>query len=206
VINISLNTVKIQNWDKTITVIPTYRFLDAPYRNWRGMQESGGRRIKRALQIDLNTIRFCDDDMIARLRAIDLVREYVETGLAQSAPPEEAHDASACHPFCGPQLTNIGVFRAYVTNYLRQRPDLHHEGMTMLVRQLDPGPTGLPLEVYVFAKTTEWVEYEGIQAEIFEHLVAAAPQFSLRVFQEPTGVDMRALTAPRNEAAEEAKP
>jgi miniconductance mechanosensitive channel len=158
------------------------------------MQESGGRRIKRAIQIDLNTIRFCDQEMIERFKGIDLVRDYVNDKLEQAAQWDDTHGASPGNPFSGPQLTNLGVFRQYVTRYLKQRPDLHHEKMTWLVRQLDPGPTGLPLEVYVFARTTEWVEYEGIQADIFEHLVAAAPQFCLRVFQEPTGVDLRALT------------
>jgi miniconductance mechanosensitive channel len=193
VLNISLHTVKVQNWDKTITVIPTHKLLSTPYRNWRGMQESGGRRIKRAIHIDLNSVRFCDEEMIGRYRQIDLVKDYLEARLAEIVRWDETHGTAAGNPFAGPELTNVGVFRAYVTNYLKRRSDLHQEGMTLLVRQLDPGPTGLPLEVYVFAKTTDWVEYEGIQADMFEHLLAAAPQFDLRVFQEPTGVDFRAL-------------
>jgi miniconductance mechanosensitive channel len=196
VINIALHTVKVQNWDKTITVIPTYKLLDTPYKNWRGMQESGGRRIKRAIHIDLNSIRFCDQEMIERFGKIDLVREYVEARLAGIGPSDNPRASCAENPSEGQQFTNMGVFRAYVANYLKGRPDLHHEGMTLLVRQLAPGPTGLPLEIYVFTKTVVWTEYEAIQADIFDHLVAAIPQFDLRLFQEPTGVDFRALVGP----------
>jgi miniconductance mechanosensitive channel len=193
VINISLHAVRVQNWDKTITAIPTYRLLDTPYKNWRGMQESGGRRIKRAVHIDLNSIRFCDQEMIERFRQIELVRDYVEVKLADAAQWNEAHRVGADNPFNWRQLTNMGVFRAYVINYLRGRPDVHQEGMTLLVRQLAPSPTGLPLEIYAFTKTVEWPEYEAIQADIFDHLVAAMGQFDLRVFQEPTGMDFQAL-------------
>jgi miniconductance mechanosensitive channel len=197
VLNISLHSVKVQNWDKTITTVPTHKLLNTPYRNWRGMQESGGRRIKRAIHLDLNTVRFCDGEMIDRYRKVDLVKDYVEGRLAEVVEWARTHEAEACNPFAGPELTNLGVFRAYVTNYLKCRSDLHQEGMPLLVRELDPGPSGLPLEVYVFAKTTDWEAYEGIQADIFEHLVAAAPQFDLRVFQQPTGVDFRALIGPQ---------
>jgi miniconductance mechanosensitive channel len=197
VLNISLHTVTVQNWDKTITTVPTHKLLSTPYRNWRGMQESGGRRIKRAIHLDLNTVRFCDGEMIDRYRQVDLVKDYVEAKLAEVVQWAETHETAACNPFAGPELTNLGVFRAYVTSYLKCRPDLHQDGMTLLVRELDPGPSGLPLEVYVFTKTTAWEEYEGIQADIFEHLVAAVPQFDLRVFQQPTGVDFRALIGPR---------
>jgi len=197
VINISLHAVRVQNWDKTITAIPTYRLLDTPYKNWRGMQESGGRRIKRAGHIDLNSIRFCDQEMIERFRQIELVRDYVEVKLADAAQWNEAHRVGAENPFNGRQLTNMGVFRAYVINYLRGRPDVHQEGMTLLVRQLAPSPTGLPLEIYAFTKTVEWPKYEAIQADIFDHLVAAMGQFDLRVFQEPTGMDFQTLAGQR---------
>lgn len=179
VINVSLHTVRVRNWDNTFTVIPTYKFLDTPYKNWRGMQESGGRRVKRAINLDLNSIRFCDQEMIDRFCQIDLVKPYVERKMAQAGPSE---------------MTNAGVFRAYVYGYLKRCPDLHQEGMTLLVRQLDPSPTGLPIEVYAFTKTTDWVAYEMVQADIFEHLVAAASQFDLQVFQEPAGADFRMLT------------
>lgn len=184
VLNIALHTVKIQNWDKTITVIPTYKLLDTPYKNWRGMQESGGRRIKRAIHIDLNSIRFCSQEMLDRFKKIALVKEYIETRLAD----------------IGRQFTNMGVFQAYVANYLKSRPDIHQEGMTLLVRQLAPSPTGLPLELYMFTKTVSWVEYEAIQADIFEHLVAAVHQFDLRIFQQPTGADFQALAGARQAA------
>ena len=182
VINIALYTVKIQNWDKTITMIPTYKLLDTPYKNWRGMRESGGRRIKRAIHIDLNSVKFCDQELIGRFSKIALIKDYIEARLIDS----------------GQQLTNMSVFRAYVINYLKSRPDVHHEGMTLLVRQLAPGPNGLPLEVYVFTKTVVWTEYEAIQADIFDHLVAAVPQFDLRVFQQPTGMDFQALAGSAN--------
>jgi len=190
VINIALHTVKIRNWDKTISVIPTYKLLDTPYRNWRGMTESGGRRIKRALYIDLNSVRFCDEEMIKRFENIDLVKKYVERHLDGMKPGQDACDRHIC---AERELTNVGVFRAYMTAYLKSREDLHQEEMTLLVRQLDPSPTGLPLEVYAFTKTTQWAAYEVIQAEIFEHLVAAAPSFGLWVFQQPTGSDFQIL-------------
>ncbi len=201
VLNISLHAVTVQNWDKTITTVPTHKLLNTPYRNWRGMQESGGRRIKRAIYLDLNTVRFCDGEMIERYRKVDLVKDYVETRLAEAVRSAGANETTDCTPFAGPELTNLGVFRAYVTSYLKCRADLHQQGMALLVRELDPGPSGLPLEVYVFTKTTDWAEYEGIQADIFEHLVAAVPQFDLRVFQQPTGVDFRALVEPQPLAA-----
>ncbi len=198
VINIALHTVKIQNWNKTFTIIPTYKFLDTPYKNWRGMTESGGRRIKRALYIDLNSVKFCSPELIERLRKIDLVREFIDNTLAECAAEREVQDASAVLPNAEQQLTNVGVFRAYMTEYLKHHPDLHHEKMTLLVRQLEPGPNGLPLEVYVFTKTTAWEAYEDIQANIFEHLIAALPDFELQIFQQPTGVDFRALTGTPN--------
>ena len=192
VMNISLHTVKVQNWDNTITVIPTYKLLEAPYKNWRGMQESGGRRIKRAINVDLNSIRFCDRGTLERFKNIGLIREYVEAKLSElaqkSSVPVSLESTSST-----PQLTNMDVFQAYVTNYLRDRPDLHQEGMTLMVRQLAPSPTGLPLEIYAFTKTVEWGEYEAIQAEIIDHLLGAMPQFDLRVFQERSGADRRAV-------------
>jgi miniconductance mechanosensitive channel len=196
IVNIALHTIKVQNWDNTITVIPTYKLLNTPYRNWRGMTESGGRRIKRALYVDLNSVRFCDEAMVERFQQIDLIADYVSAhleGVILSDEDGQPCDRRVCSEH---ELTNVGVFRAYMTAYLKSREDLHQETMTMLVRQLDPGPTGLPLEVYVFTKTTAWAEYEAIQAEIFEHLVAAAPAFDLQVFQQPTGTDFRALTNP----------
>ena len=194
VANVALHTVKVRNWDNTTTVVPTHKLLDTPYRNWRGMTESGGRRIKRAIHVDLNSVTFCDSGMVDRYRKIGLIRDYVEervAGVAAGGGRDEACTGDVCVEH---ELTNVGIFRAYVAAYLRSRADLHQDGdMMILVRQLDPGPMGLPLEVYAFTKTTQWAEYEAIQAEIFEHLVAAAPSFGLRVFQQPTGTDFRAL-------------
>lgn len=191
VMNIALHTIKVRNWNNTITVVPTHKLLTTPYRNWRGMTESGGRRIKRALYIDLNSVRFCDQELLDRLRQIQLVEDYIATHLEDTEADHCDRQVCADH-----ELTNVGIFRAYMMAYLQQRDDLHQTDLTLLVRQLDPGPTGLPLEVYAFTKTTAWEDYEAIQAEIFEHLVAAAPAFGLEVFQQPTGTDFQALADP----------
>lgn len=195
IVNIALHTIKVRNWNNTITVIPTHKLLNTPYRNWRGMTESGGRRIKRALYVDINSVRFCDKPLLDRLRSISLVSDYLSAHLDGAVLSDD--DGIDCdRDICAEhELTNVGVFRVYMTAYLKQRDDLHQDGMTLLVRQLDPGPKGLPLEVYAFTITTAWEAYEAIQAEIFEHLVAAAPAFDLKVFQEPTGTDFRAVIA-----------
>jgi miniconductance mechanosensitive channel len=166
VINMSLHTIKIQNFDKTITIIPTHKIMEVAYKNWRGMQESGGRRIKRSIYIDLTTIKFCDQEMIERYRGIDLVRDYLDSKLVEIEQYNRGRDVNAENPLNGRQLTNVGVFHAYVEAYLHSCEEIH-EGMTFVVRQLAPGPTGLPLEIYVFTKTVVWPEYEGIQADIF---------------------------------------
>ncbi len=196
VTNVALHTIKVQNWDNTITVVPTHKLLDTPYRNWRGMTESGGRRIKRALHVDLTSIAFCDSEMIERFRSIGLIQDYVEQRIADVVARGGRDDACTRDVCAEHELTNVGVFRVYISAYLKSRADVHQEGdMAFLIRQLDPGPMGLPLEVYAFTKTTAWGSYEAIQAEIFEHLVAAAPAFGLRVFQQPTGTDFRVLAA-----------
>jgi miniconductance mechanosensitive channel len=193
VMNISLHTVKVRNWDHTITVIPTYKLMEAPFKNWRGMEESGGRRIKRAINVDMNSISFCDREMLQRFEDIHLVRDYLAARLSVDSQTGSA-PANPESLSVAPQLTNMEVFQAYVVNYLKTRQDLHQEGMTLLVRQLDPGPTGLPLEIYAFTKTVAWLEYEAIQAEITDHLLGVLPLFDLRVFQEPTGADFRAVS------------
>jgi miniconductance mechanosensitive channel len=194
VINMSLHTIKIQNFDKTITVIPTHKVMEVAYRNWRGMQESGGRRIKRSIYIDLTTIKFCDQEMIERYRGIDLVRGYLDSKLMEIEQDNRGRDVNAENPLNGRQLTNVGVFHAYIGAYLHTCEEIQ-EGMTFVVRQLAPGPTGLPLEIYVFTKTVVWPEYEGIQADIFDHLLAAASYFDLCVFQQPTGLDFKELAS-----------
>jgi miniconductance mechanosensitive channel len=193
VVNINLHTIKIRNFDMTYSVIPTYKIVDTPYRNWRGMIESGGRRIQRSLSVDMVSIKFCDQEMLDRLRKIDLLNEYLEEKIRNLEIYQIRHRDHFDSPLDGPQITNIEVFRAYIVAYLRNRPDIHTEEMPFLVRVLSPTPNGLPVELYVFAKTTNWVTYEMIQAEIFDHLLAAAQNFDLRVFQQPTGLDFAAF-------------
>lgn len=190
VVNINLHTIKIRNFDMTYSVIPTYKIVDVAYRNWRGMKESGGRRIQRSLTVDMVSIKFCDREMLERLRKIDLIAAYLDEKIARLDAYQREHADHFDSPLDGPQITNIEVFRAYITAYLKTRSDIYTTGdMPFLVRVLSPGPTGLPVELYIFTKTTEWEKYEGIQAEIFDHLLAAAGSFDLRVFQEPTGLD-----------------
>ncbi len=196
VIEIALHTVKVQNWDKTITTIPTHKLVDVSFKNWRGMQDSGGRRIKRAIHIDMNSIRFCDAEMLQRFQHFELIRDY----LASRQKEVEEHNAEsrvdASELVNGRRLTNVGTFRAYVAAYLRSHP-LIRQDMTFLIRQLAPTGQGLPLEIYVFTSTTVWADYEGIQSDIFDHLLAVVPRFELRVFQEPAGSDFAAaLHAP----------
>lgn len=194
VIEISIHSIKVQNWDMTITTIPPYALISNSFKNWRGMSESGGRRIKRSLAIDLHSIRFCNDAMLQKFSEIPLLHEYITT--KQQAidhyNSELKTDSSVC--LNGRRQTNIGVFRAYIIAYLKNNPNLNHQNMTFLVRQLAPTGNGLPLELYVFSEDTEWVRYEAIQADIFDHLLAAVPEFGLRLFQNPTGHDFRTLS------------
>jgi len=189
VIEVALHTVKVQNWDKTITSIPTHKLVEVSFKNWRGMQESGGRRIKRSLHLDMNTARFCDEEMLDRFEAIELIRDYVRERRQVVASDNSARKVDVSELVNGRRLTNVGTFRAYVVAYLRSHPHIHQD-MTFLVRHRAPTPQGLPLEIYVFTTTTEWVAYEGIQSDIFDHLLAVVPRFGLRVFQEPTGAEL----------------
>jgi miniconductance mechanosensitive channel len=191
VIDISLTTVKIQNWDKTITSIPTYDLISRPFKNWRGMSESGGRRIKRAIHLDMNTIRFADAEMIEDFKSISLIKPYVESKLEEIAAFNKENGITD-QPKNGRSITNVGTFRAYCLAYLRAYPKLRND-MTFLVRQLAPSSKGLPLEIYVFTNDTRWVSYEDIQSDIFDHLLAILPTFKLGVFQEPTGNDFAGL-------------
>jgi len=193
VLNMNLHTIKVQNWDKTITVIPTHKMVEVAYKNWRGMQESGGRRIKRSILIDMDSIKFCSQEVLAGFRKIDLINDYLVERLQIIDQFLVDNVDSIDSPLDGPQITNVEIYRAYIGAYLRSREDIHHEGLTFLIRSLAPGRDGLPIEVYAFAKTTDWVAYEGIQGEIFDHLLAAAPNFGLRVFQEPTGMDFAGI-------------
>ncbi len=192
VIDIALHTVKVQNWDKTITVIPTHKLTSNSFKNWRGMQQAGGRRIKRAVYIDQNSIRFCTPQMIERFRKIQLLKDYIERKEEELERYNREHNIDDSVLVNGRRMTNIGTFRAYVYAYLKNHPKIKHD-MTTMVRQLPPGPNGLPVEIYVFTNDIVWENYEAIQADIFDHLLSIVPQFDLRIFQNPTGHDFRAL-------------
>ena len=194
VVDVQLHTVKVQNWDKTITTIPTHRLITDSFRNWRGMSQSGGRRIKRALMIDKSSIRFQTDDEVAHFKRFRLLNEYInlkQDALAASNARLSAEDAEMVNRR---RLTNVGTFRAYVLNYLKDRDDIR-EDMTLLVRQLAPTPEGVPLEIYCFTTTTAWGEYENIQGDIFDHLMSIIEEFGLRLYQKPAGADFAGLTA-----------
>lgn len=194
VIDIALHTVKIQNWDKTFTTVPTHKFISESFRNWRGMQESGGRRIKRPLHLDVNSVRFLTEEEIDHLGRYEFLAGYMEQKRKELA---EANARAIEDGKVIPErrrLTNVGTFRAYVLHYLKNHPKVHKE-LTLLVRQLQPGPEGLPLEIYCFTNDTAWANYEGIQADIFDHLFAILPEFGLRAYQRPAGSDLFGLTA-----------
>ncbi len=190
VIDIALHTVKVQNWDKTITTIPTYKLVETSFKNWRGMSESGGRRIKRAIYIDMSTIRLCDQKMLERFERFELLSDDLRARRAEVERYNEEKGVNTEELINGRRLTNVGTFRVYVAAYLRKHPKIHQD-LTFLIRQLAPTPKGLPIEIYVFTNDIEWANYEGIQADIFDHLLAVVPMFELRVFQEPTGADWR---------------
>ncbi|ACL04023.1 MscS Mechanosensitive ion channel [Desulfatibacillum aliphaticivorans] len=187
---ITLTTVKVRNFDKTISTVPTYALISDSFKNWRGMQESGGRRIKRAIHIDMNTIKFCTEDMMQRFSRIRYISKYMEDKGVELAEHNAALGSDGENKINCRQLTNIGTFRAYVSAYLKNHP-LVHPDMTFLVRQLPPGENGLPLEIYVFCIDKVWANYEAAQSDIFDHLLAILPEFDLGVFQNPTGRDMR---------------
>jgi miniconductance mechanosensitive channel len=192
IIDIALHTVKIQNWDKTISTIPTHKFIGESFKNWRGMSESGGRRIKRALNIDVNTIRFLTDEELERLSRFEVLRDYMKEKRAALADHAAASDGADDVIPERRRLTNIGTFRAYVFNYLKAHPTIH-DGMTLLVRQLTLGSQGVPLEIYCFSNDTDWENYETLQGDIFDHLLSLLPEFGLKAFQEPAGSDFGKL-------------
>lgn len=192
VIDIALNSVRVQNWDRTITVIPTHKFLENSFKNWRGMREAGGRRIKRSVYIDMRAVRFLTEEEIDRFGRFALLRDYIAEKREELEAYNKIHASSPEVIANSRRLTNIGTLRAYLINYLRQHPGVH-QGMTLLVRQLQPTAEGLPLELYTFTNDTAWGAYEGIQADIFDHLLAMLPEFGLRVFQSPSGHDLSEL-------------
>ena len=190
VVDIALHTVKIQNWDKTITVIPTHKLIDSSFKNWRGMTDSGGRRIKRSIYIDVSTIRFCDEELLRRFQTIKLLQNYIQSKITDVDNSNRDLNLNPEQLINGRRLTNIGTFRAYINSYLREHKDIHNE-MTFLIRQLPPGELGIPIEIYVFTNDTDWIKYEAIQADIFDHLMAVVNEFDLKVFQNPSGSDMK---------------
>jgi len=193
VIEIALHTVKIQNWDKTVTTVPTHAFISDWFRNWRYMSESGGRRIKRDLSIDQSTIGFLTPAEVERFRRFELLKDYMsekEADLTEANRPVGDAD-----PVNARRLTNVGMLRAYIFRYLRNHPLINQE-MTLLVRQREPTADGLPIQIYCFTATTDWAEYEDIQSDIFDHILAIVPEFGLRVFQHPSGEDVRTLWPP----------
>jgi miniconductance mechanosensitive channel len=194
VVELSLHTVKVQNWDKTITAIPTHKLIEHPFKNWRGMQDSGGRRIKRSVFVDMSSIRFLTDEDIRRLENFAVLRDYIRGKRDELTEYNEQFGENPELVVNARRLTNIGTFRAYLKEYLKNHP-LIRSDMTMLVRQLSPTPQGLPIEIYVFTNTTRWGDYEDIQSDIFDHVFSIASAFGLRVFQTPSGIDFQQLSA-----------
>lgn len=189
VVDIALHTVTVRNWDKTLSTIPTQDFITGSFRNWRGMSQDGARRIKRSVYIDMATVRFLDDEEIERFSQFKLLEDYI---------PEKHRELREYNTRIGAEslavnlrrLTNLGTFRAYLFNYIKNHPKVHPE-RTTLVRQLQSGPDGLPIEIYCFAATTDWQAYEDLQSDLFDHILAVAPEFGLNVFQRASGRDLR---------------
>jgi len=192
VLDVGLTTVKVQNWDKTVTTIPTYALISESFKNWRGMQESGGRRIKRSIFIDIRSIAFCTEEMLARFSTIQYISAYIEEKKAEVARFNTEAEVDESSLANGRRMTNVGTFRAYVEAYLENHPMINRD-MTFLIRQLAPTDRGLPLEIYVFCKDKVWANYEAIQADIFDHILAVVNEFDLNVFQQPTGADFEGL-------------
>ncbi|MEN8230214.1 MAG: mechanosensitive ion channel domain-containing protein, partial [Bacteroidota bacterium] len=192
VLDISLTTVKVQNWDKTIATIPTYALVSESFNNWKGMEESGGRRIKRSINIDMKSVDFLDKDQIEKLRKFYLLREYITEKEKEIEDYNNSLKLDVSEVTNGRKMTNLGTFRKYLENYLHAHPKIH-QGMTFLVRHLQSTDKGLPIEIYVFSNDQAWSNYEAIQADIFDHILAIMPEFGLRVFQNPTGDDFQKL-------------
>ena len=192
VLDVTLTTVKVQNWDKTITTIPTYALISDSFKNWRGMSEAGGRRIKRSINIDMSSVQFADEELLEKFKRFEILKPYIEAKLKDVHEHNSSRAADMSELINGRHLTNVGTFRAYCVAYLRGHEQLRQD-MTLLVRQLQPSPEGLPIQIYVFTKDTRWAFYEDIQADIFDHLLAVIPEFKLKVFQKPSGKDLVGL-------------
>ena len=194
VVDIALHTVKVQNWDNTVTTIPTWRLIAESFKNWRAMQQSGGRRIKRSLRLDTHSVGFLDSDSLAHLQKLKLLRDYLQQKCADIAEANAGLGSDEQIIANQRRLTNLGTFRAYALAYLQQHPEIHKD-MICMVRLQEPGAEGVPVEVYCFTRTTEWLAYERIQGDIFDHLLAILPEFGLLLFQNPSGADLRGLNA-----------
>ena len=186
VIDVSLTTVKVQNFDKTVVSIPASKLITDSCRNWRGMKDSGGRRIKRSIRIDMRSIRFVDDNLLEKFKRFGLLKDYLQSKLNELNTHNQTNKTDLSELVNGRRLTNIGTFRAYIVAYLKNHPKIRQD-RTFLIRQLEPGDNGLPIEIYIFTNTTIWAEYEAIQADIFDHLMAVIPEFDLAPFQNSTG-------------------
>lgn len=183
VLEINLTTVKVQNWDNTITTIPTYSLVSNPFTNWRGMSESGGRRIARTINIDVNTIRYCTPEMVEKYKRYSLIKDYLIQKEEDIIEYNKANNIDTNEILNGRQQTNLGVFRAYIKAYINNNPKLNHN-LTMMVRQMQPTEFGVPLQIYTFSSDKRWVNYEEIQSDIFDHIIAAAPMFDLKIYQK----------------------
>ncbi|MBT7012134.1 MAG: mechanosensitive ion channel, partial [Planctomycetes bacterium] len=192
VLEVSLHTVKVQNWDKTITTLPTTALVTGGFKNWRGMSESGGRRIKRSISLDMRSVQFVDSDMLARLKQIDYIQDYLNRKTQEVGAWNKEQVVNESSLVNGRRLTNLGTFRAYIEFYLQNHPSISKE-MTFLVRQLPPNEKGVPIQLYVFSTEKRWVQYEAIISDVFDHIIAVIPEFGLRVFQNPTGADFHRL-------------
>ncbi len=192
VLEINLNTVKVKNFDNTITTVPTYAFISNSFKNWRAMQESGGRRIKRKVNVAIPSIKICDDQLLNKMKAVDYLEDYVKSKIEEIDNYNKTAVKNGTNDVNGRRLTNIGLFRQYIEEYLKKHPQVNTE-LTCMVRQLEPTASGVGLEVYCFSKDKAWVNYEGIQADIFDHILAVAGYFDIELFQNPSGTDFRKL-------------
>lgn len=193
VIEINLTTVKVRNWDKTISTVPTYSFISDSFKNWRGMEESGARRIARSVHINQNSVKFCDEEMITRFKKISILKSYIEEKEQELSAYNAANNIDTNELSNGRRMTNIGTFRAYLLEYIKRHPKVNQD-FTILVRQLAPSEKGIPIQIYAFCNDIAWVNYEAVQSDIFDHTLAVIPQFDLEIFQNPTGGDFRQLT------------
>ncbi len=192
VMDIALHTVKVQNWDKTITIIPTHKLIDNSFKNWRGMSQSGGRRIKRSINIDMTSVRFCTSNEIEKYKDFEVLSEYIKNKQTEIEDFNQSLNSNLDELVNGRRMTNLGTFREYLLAYLKHHPQIHKD-MTLLVRQLSPGSNGIPLELYCFTNDTRWDVYEKIQADIFDHIFSVINEFGLKVFQDPGGADFQLI-------------